>query len=205
MPCNLHATLLITIIFAGALHALALSSITTKATFENAGIRVTYTGDTDSNGTVAVEYRLKGTGDWLPGHPMVRIRGNRFATSLFNLAEGAVYEVRCVPSDPEGVSVGFDQPVEVSARSSEFPSGLRHRYVHAGAEGGDGSQERPFGTIGEAAESAQPGDMVHIMPGLYSGQVEPALSGNAGAFIVFAGEGDGVVLDGSERIETESG
>ena len=92
--------------------ALTLTTLTTKATFENAGVRVAYSGDSDENGTVAVEYRQKGAADWIPGHPMIRITGGRFVTSLFFLQENTTYEVRLTPEDPEGVTVDFSQPFD---------------------------------------------------------------------------------------------
>jgi hypothetical protein len=185
---------------------LTLASLITKPTFENAGIRVAYTGDADANGTISVEYRAKGSSNWQPGHPMVRIKGNRFATSLFKLSEGTTYEVRLSPQDAEGVAVSFAQPFEITTRSSIVPSNGNNLYVDAAAAAsGSGTQAAPFTTIQEAAAAAQPGDVVHIRPGTYREQVQPGKSGVDNAWIRYTGEGAGVILDGSEIIPTASG
>jgi hypothetical protein len=187
-------------------HALTLTGLQAKGTFENAGVRVSYTDDADSNGTVSVEYRQKGTSQWLQGHPMVRIAGDRFATSLFGLSEGTTYEVQLTTADPGGASVDFTQPFEITTRSSDFPDGGNDIYVDASAgPGGNGTQGSPYATIQEAADAAQPGDVVHILPGTYREQITPARSGTESAWIHYVGEGSGVVLDGAEDIPTGSG
>ena len=72
---------------------LVLEAVALKATFECAGVRVTYRGDENRNGSVAIRYRQKGSADWRSGHPLIRIKGNRFVTSLFWLSEDTTYEI----------------------------------------------------------------------------------------------------------------
>ena len=50
---------------------------------------------------------------------------------------------------------------------------------------GDGSKEKPFGTISEAAAIAQPGDTVHVAPGVYREYVSPANGGTEDARITY--------------------
>lgn len=51
-------------------------------------------------------------------------------------------------------------------------------FVNAAAETkGDGSKERPFRKISQAAEIAQPGDCVMVEPGIYREYVDPAFGG----------------------------
>jgi hypothetical protein len=186
--------------------ALTLISVTAKGTFENAGIRVAYTGDADSNASVTVEYRKKGDAAWRTGHPLIRIAGARFVTSLFWLTEGTTYEARLVPVDPEGATVSFAQPFEITTRSSSVTTNGSDIYVDAdAAAGGNGAQSTPYATIQQAANAAQAGDVIHIMPGTYREQVTPPRSGNQAAWIRFKGEGAGVIMDGSETIPTNSG
>ncbi len=185
---------------------LVLESVTLKATFECVGVRVTYRGDENQNGVVGVRYRRKGSADWQRGHPMIRIRGNRLVTSLFWLTEGTTYEIELEASDPEGVLIGFRQPLEVTTRSSRFPASGRELWVQAGAApGGDGSAEAPFASIQRAAEAARPGDTVRIRPGVYREQLRPPRSGLPDNWIRFVGDASGVVLDGGEDISTEEG
>lgn len=185
---------------------IALTQLQTKGTFENAGVRVSYTGDADSNAVISVEYRRKGETEWIAGHPMIRIADSRFATSLFGLSEGTTYEVRLFPIDPDGSSVGFPQPFEVATRSSAFPAAGGDWYVDASVSStGDGSRTSPFESIGEAASRARAGDVVHIAPGVYNEQVTPMYSGTESDWIYYRGEGEGVVLDGAQTLPTDSG
>lgn len=55
--------------------------------------------------------------------------------------------------------------------------------------GGDGSKEKPFAKIGEAAKVAQPGDTVHAAPGIYREYVDPANSGTEDKRITYVSTG----------------
>ncbi len=194
-----------TVVAAGQVLPVTLSSLVTKATFENAGIRVAWVG-TDTSTVVQVEYRAQGETQWRRGHPMIRIAGNRMATSLFWLGEGTTYEARLVVDPPASLSASFAQPFSFATRSSAFPAGSRDLYVDPQALiGGDGSQSRPFRTIGEAAAVAVAGDVVHVAPRTYPEEVRPANSGTASAWIQFVADDSGVVLDGGQDIATGSG
>ncbi|MEK7408639.1 MAG: right-handed parallel beta-helix repeat-containing protein [Acidobacteriota bacterium] len=175
------------IVVASGAYALTLEKLVTKATFECIGVRVSYSGD-----AVSIRYREKGAAEWRDGHPLIRIKGDRFVTSLFWLKEGTTYEIELAPSGPEG-----PQPLEVTTRSSVFPAPGRELIVDAGAG--------PFRTIQAAANAAQPGDTVRIRPGTYREEVRPPRSGTPDAYIRFIGDGPGVILDGGETIPADSG
>ena len=67
--------------------------------------------------------------------------------------------------------------------------------------GGDGSRERPFQTIGEAAKIALPGDEVLVYPGIYREAVDPLHSGTAEDPIVYRSvEKYGAVITGAEKV-----
>ena len=67
------------------------------------------------------------------------------------------------------------------------------------AEGGDGSQTRPFRRLQAAAQIAVAGDTVHVLPGTYRERVMPAQGGKAGKPIKYISETlHGAVIKGSE-------
>lgn len=71
-----------------------------------------------------------------------------------------------------------------------------------GEEKGDGSVERPFGTIQEAAEAAEPGQKVLIHAGVYREWVHPVRGGTDPAHMIsYEAFGDGpVVVKASEQV-----
>ena len=69
--------------------------------------------------------------------------------------------------------------------------------------GGDGSQERPFRSINEAAVIAEPGDTVWVSPGLYRESVDPLNSGTEDSRITYVSvEPLGAVISGAERVSS---
>ena len=73
-------------------------------------------------------------------------------------------------------------------------------YVDAhAAVGGDGSRERPFAKIMDAARVAQPGDEVSVLPGIYREEVSPGVAGTKDHPIVFRSvEPRAAVITGAE-------
>ena len=62
-------------------------------------------------------------------------------------------------------------------------------YVNANAGmSGDGSQEKPFKTINEAAQIAVAGDQVIVAPGVYREWVNPVNGGTEDKRIVYKSE-----------------
>lgn len=76
-------------------------------------------------------------------------------------------------------------------------------YVNAKARcDGDGSKERPFKRINEAAKIALPGDEVLVMPGLYREYVNPVNAGTRENRIVYRStEPLGAIISGAEEIK----
>ena len=65
---------------------------------------------------------------------------------------------------------------------------------------GDGSKERPFKKIGDAARAAKPGDEVIVAPGVYREYVDPKYAGTEEARIVYrSSEPLGAVITGAEE------
>lgn len=75
-------------------------------------------------------------------------------------------------------------------------------YVSAAvAASGDGTKEKPFKAIQEAAQIAQPGDEVIVAPGVYREAVDPRNAGTQEARIVYRSEEKGAaVITGAEPV-----
>jgi hypothetical protein len=76
-----------------------------------------------------------------------------------------------------------------------------HHVSADAARGGDGSKERPFKEINDAARIALPGDEVLVAPGLYREYVDPKNGGTKEAPIVYRSEKPGkAIISGAERV-----
>ena len=75
-------------------------------------------------------------------------------------------------------------------------------YVDAkAARPGDGSREKPFTAIQQAASIARPGDEVLVLPGIYRESVSPVYGGTPEARITYRSvEKGGAVITGAERV-----
>ncbi len=75
-------------------------------------------------------------------------------------------------------------------------------YVDAkAARPGDGSREKPFTAIRQAASIARPGDEVLVLPGVYRESVSPVYGGTPEARITYRSvEKGGAVITGAERV-----
>ena len=68
---------------------------------------------------------------------------------------------------------------------------------------GDGTKERPFRRINDAAKIARPGDEVLVSPGIYREYVDPIYAGTEEARISYRStEHLGAVITGAERIQS---
>jgi hypothetical protein len=77
-------------------------------------------------------------------------------------------------------------------------------YVNAKAvKDGDGSRERPFKRINDAAKVALPGDEVLVAPGIYREYVDPVHAGTEEARITYLSTTPlGAVITGAEQVKT---
>ena len=75
-------------------------------------------------------------------------------------------------------------------------------YVNSNVENhGNGSKEKPFKTIQEAAEIAVAGDEVIVAPGIYRESVNPKNGGEEGKRIVYKSEVPlGAHITGAEQL-----
>ena len=78
---------------------------------------------------------------------------------------------------------------------------MQYYVAAAVANSGDGTRQRPFKTIQEAARIAQPGDEVIVAPGVYREAVDPRNGGTQEAPIVYRSEEKGAaVITGAEPV-----
>lgn len=117
-------------------------------TLINLGFEWVISGDDNRNAKVDVSYRRKGTTEWKPAMPLMRIQHERtywgnekaddhiinviqpnmFAGSILDLEPGTAYEARFVLTDPDGVSGDATHIVTVSTRSEPKPATGGHVY-----------------------------------------------------------------------------
>ena len=157
--------------------------------FENSGVISVFSGDDNANNHAVLEYREVDSATWRPGIPMTvdrredlveyglagePIQGpypipnpykNQWRAVIFDLQPNTEYEVRVTYTDPDGVT-GSPVTATVRTRNDNPPSNGNTYYVStAGSDSNPGTLGTPFGTIQHAAETAEPGDKVLIMPG----------------------------------------
>ena len=78
-----------------------------------------------------------------------------------------------------------------------------HIYVAADAQrDGDGTKERPFRSLAQAAKLAVAGDEVIVAPGIYREYVDPVNAGTPDKRIVYRSEvRNGAVITGAEPVK----
>jgi len=177
-------------------------------TIHSLSFRWFVTGDDNGNATTTVSFRKKKEMDWRPALPMLRVNreivnrnyhpfvcGNLFAGSLLNLEENTEYEVRIQLNDPDGGEAERIATATTRATPKWFNG---ERVIHLYPQDFTGEKLKPnFTTLNEAAEKAEPGDLVLIHKGTYSGPILFGISGTSDKPIVFRKAGDGeVIIDG---------
>ena len=163
-----------------------------------AGFEWTISGDENRNAQVTVQFRKEGDTDWIEGHPLLRIGGEKvygheqrwvyttdhmFAGSIFGLEPGTLYECRFQLTDPDGVEGVDTQNVLVETRREPQPYAHGQVY-HVYPPGYEGPKETPaFTGLNEAyygrgntgdwwnvpGPRVQPGDVILVHAGLYKG------------------------------------
>ncbi len=144
----------------------------------------------DLGGSVAVEFRRKGTGDWWSALPLFRHlygRTTMFSGSVFRLAPGTQYEFRLTMKKPDGGKVVKN----TSAGTLDYPK-MPSRTVAV-----------PTGGLAAAQEKAAPGTVMLLGKGTYPA-VRLTRSGKPSQWIVYRPAGDGeVVIEGRTEIRAD--
>jgi hypothetical protein len=137
---------------------------TPNPTIRNVAVEWLISGDSDNDGVVTVRYRPQGTTTWRAGMPLRRTPAgsnvgfswaNRHSGSLFDLQPDTTYEVELALRDPDG---GCDTRT-VSVRTRAVPAPSPTSVVRAVTPS----------TFASIANSANPGDILDLAAGTYSG------------------------------------
>ena len=174
---------------ASAQDACAPKALDLYANFETLSVYLPFEGDANANASAAVAYREAGTERFLDAQPLARIKGDRFAGSIFGLKPGREYEVRVTVTDADAPA-----PVVLTAkaatRTEAFPAGTGATICvsPAGDDAAPGTKAQPFRTIQHAVDQAKPGDAVVVAPGVYRESVRVRTSGRADAYLTVRGE-----------------
>ena len=178
----------------GANQAMPGEVIIEPPTLQALGLEWPLTGDANRNATVTVRFRLKGTGTWREGLPLLRIDGEQtkylsldfvaptmFAGSLFDLEPDTQYEITLRMADPDGVEGPVERRLEARTRP-EPRAATDGRTFHVYPPGYQGERQQPAfnGLLAAyylgASHSdwfnsylprVQPGDVIVIHAGLY--------------------------------------
>lgn len=159
--------------------AATAGELRTCATRESIGIEWDLLGDANHDAVGRVRYREVGAEDWRDGLPLFRVdfRGyyaglkaerafNMLAGSLLYLSPGTQYEIELELSDPDGGD--NRQTAKIATRAvTKRPESARILHVNPSGARGNGSLERPFGSVIAAQNAAKPGDVLFLEPGSY--------------------------------------
>jgi parallel beta-helix repeat protein len=181
----------------------AAATLELYGTFEAMGViaNLAAADDPDGDATAQVEYRVGGSGAYLPGFPLSRVSGTRFVGSLFWLTPGTTYEARVTFADPDRGPLHGTSVTGSAATRAEItiPAASRSYYVTPSGSGTACSLASPC-ALATAISQAQAGEAVVLRAGVYyQGEQTLPRSGTAVAPIVIRSyPGEAAVLDGAD-------
>jgi hypothetical protein len=152
-------------------------------------------GDVDNNGVVSVRYRRLGDAVWNQGMSLrrvpsgasqFRVMTNKHSGSILDLQPDTTYEIELSLSDPNGGST--TRTTTVTTRPLPVPM--------AGAPV-IAVTPSTFATV---AAAAQPGDILDLSPGTYSGFTF-SRNGSSGRPIVIRASSGGVIVNGTINLD----
>ena len=155
--------------------------------------------DPDQDAVVLLQYKTGGE-DYRTGFPLSRVADTRLVGSLFRLEPGAMYDVRVVFSDPDGLLDGIILESSAHTRVEiSVPTPNNSFYVSPSGSGTACTLEEPC-SLNQGLNYARPGDEVALLGGVYhEGGMEIPRSGIQGAPIIIRGSSGGeAILDGAD-------
>jgi hypothetical protein len=165
------------------------SLVLDRPTLVSLGIQVVITGDDNYNATVTVRYRKSGTTTWRSGLPLYRVHPEsipcfvdpQFDGSIFDLRPNTTYEIELHATDPDGP---VDQTLTITGTTRAIPGDPPTPHIVNVANAAE---------LQGALNRAQPGDMITIANGVYSGPFSMTASG---------APTNPIVIDGGARTPT---
>jgi len=170
--------------------AAVFNSIQFVANIETIGVAVDGIG---LPATAELFYRQSGETKWQNAHPLMRIKDGRLIGSLFNLLPATSYEVMAFDGNSQISNSVATQPNQLSFTPTKT------LYVDDNAPpGGDGSVIKPYQTIQEAVNHAEPGTLVSVADGTYREAITFPASGAPGKWIQVKAQGNAAILDSAD-------
>ncbi len=162
-----------------------LGTLTLATTLQSISVTAPYTGDSNSNNSATVQYRVTGSGTWLNAYTPYNDRRatlggmanpyvQQFRGSIVGLTAATSYDVQVTASDADGGSGTVNG--SVSTLTSSPPTGGSTITVSDDA------------TLASALSSVNAGQTIHLNSGTYA-PFTVSRSGNSGAWIVLDGAG----------------
>lgn len=158
------------------------------------GVALPITGDDNFTAHVTLRYRKLGTTTWRDAMPLQRVHAElvtgfatqpSFAGSVFDLAPATTYELELHATDNDG---RVDQTLMVMATTRDIPKDPTTPRMVAVTTAAQ---------LTTALNAAQPGDIIELAAGTYTGAFAINASGTASQPIVIRGVAqDTVILDG---------
>lgn len=174
-----------------------VGTLVLTSTFDCIGVRVSFTGDDNSNNSAIIQYRLTGSSTWIDcNSPIIDRRStisgnsnsyqNQVRGSIVGLIAGKSYDVQVTISDSDGVT-GSPITGSISTLSVSPINPGNTWFVDDVLVNGIGTKESPFNSIPNAISAASAGDRIIVRPGIYS-PFTISKSGTSSGWISIIGE-----------------
>lgn len=162
--------------------ATTVGTLTTSATFDTIWVKATFSGDSNANNSVALQYKPKTSSNWLNAYsPSMDRRStvhgglsnsanqNQFRAGIFGLTSGQVYDVRTTFNDVDGVIAGptLSASITLLSPATVVRSGGTF-YLDDSGSSGSGSSASPFNSFEKAFAATNCGDKLIVRSGTYA-------------------------------------
>jgi hypothetical protein len=168
-------------------------------TIQNIGVEWEIQGDDNVNCTATVRFRESGSSAWTAGMPLFRVPAgsnqgfswtNKLSGSLFDLTQNTAYDIELTLSDPDGGSA----VCTVTATTRPEPGPASNATVISVTPA----------TFSANASSAQPGDILLLAPGTYSGFTFGKDGAQNQPIVIRGSAQEDVIVNGDVRLDNRA-